>query len=117
MPIRAPPAEGRIIAPLHPSLTAPDEPLSEIQRLHDARALLGKYEMAGEIESMERMRKPAACKARRNAIGKILTVSLISWSGIVTSLAMARPLTIEDVTMLSRIAAPTASEDGRWLVW
>ena len=31
--------------------------------------------------------------------------------------ATARPLTIDDVTMLSRIAAPTASRDGHWLVW
>jgi dipeptidyl aminopeptidase/acylaminoacyl peptidase len=29
----------------------------------------------------------------------------------------ARPLTIADVTTLSRIGAPTASRDGRWLVW
>ena len=31
--------------------------------------------------------------------------------------ATARPLTIDDVTMLSRIAAPAASSDGHWLVW
>ncbi|MFS0770886.1 prolyl oligopeptidase family serine peptidase [Sphingomonas sp. 1P08PE] len=31
--------------------------------------------------------------------------------------AVARPLTIQDVTMLSRVGAPTASKDGRWLVW
>ncbi|MBJ6121161.1 alpha/beta hydrolase family protein [Sphingomonas mollis] len=31
--------------------------------------------------------------------------------------AIARQLTIQDVTMLSRIGAPTASKDGRWLVW
>jgi dipeptidyl aminopeptidase/acylaminoacyl peptidase len=29
----------------------------------------------------------------------------------------ARQLTIEDVTMLSRVAAPTVSADGHWLVW
>ena len=31
--------------------------------------------------------------------------------------AVARPLTIADITMLSRVGAPTASKDGRWLVW
>ena len=31
--------------------------------------------------------------------------------------ASARQLTIDDVTMLSRIAAPAASSDGHWLVW
>lgn len=31
--------------------------------------------------------------------------------------AGARPLTIDDVTMLSRVAAPAVSPDGRWLVW
>jgi dipeptidyl aminopeptidase/acylaminoacyl peptidase len=31
--------------------------------------------------------------------------------------ANARPLTIDDVTMLSRVGAPVTSPDGRWLVW
>ena len=31
--------------------------------------------------------------------------------------APARQLTIDDVTTLSRVGAPTASKDGRWLVW
>ncbi len=31
--------------------------------------------------------------------------------------APARPLTIDDVTMLSRVSAPAVSPDGRWLVW
>ena len=31
--------------------------------------------------------------------------------------AAARQLTIADVTMLSRVSAPTVSKDGRWLVW
>ena len=31
--------------------------------------------------------------------------------------AAARQLTIEDVTMLSRVGAPAVSPDGRWLVW
>lgn len=35
----------------------------------------------------------------------------------VTAPAAARQLTIDDVTMLRRIGAPTASKDGHWLVW
>ncbi len=31
--------------------------------------------------------------------------------------ATARQLTIEDVTMLSRVSSPTVSADGHWLVW
>ncbi|HEX4693412.1 S9 family peptidase [Sphingomonas sp.] len=31
--------------------------------------------------------------------------------------AGARQLTIDDVTMLSRVGAPTMSKDGHWLVW
>lgn len=31
--------------------------------------------------------------------------------------AHARQLTIDDVTMLSRVASPTVSKDGHWLVW
>jgi dipeptidyl aminopeptidase/acylaminoacyl peptidase len=31
--------------------------------------------------------------------------------------AAARQLTIQDVTMLSRVGTPVASKDGRWLVW
>ena len=31
--------------------------------------------------------------------------------------AAARPLTIADVTLLSRVGAPAMSKDGRWLVW
>jgi len=31
--------------------------------------------------------------------------------------ATARQLTIDDVTMLSRVGAPTMSRDGHWLVW
>lgn len=31
--------------------------------------------------------------------------------------ATARQLTIEDVTMLSRVSSPAASPDGHWLVW
>ena len=31
--------------------------------------------------------------------------------------ATARQLTIEDVTMLSRVSSPTVSPDGHWLVW
>ncbi|WEK01038.1 MAG: S9 family peptidase [Candidatus Sphingomonas phytovorans] len=31
--------------------------------------------------------------------------------------AYARQLTIDDVSMLSRVGSPTVSKDGRWLVW
>ena len=31
--------------------------------------------------------------------------------------ATARQLTIDDVTMLSRVASPAVSPDGHWLVW
>ena len=31
--------------------------------------------------------------------------------------AAARPLTIADVTMLSRVGSPAVSKDGHWLVW
>lgn len=31
--------------------------------------------------------------------------------------ATARQLTIEDVTMLSRVSSPAVSPDGHWLVW
>ncbi len=31
--------------------------------------------------------------------------------------AHARQLTIDDVTLLSRVASPTVSKDGHWLVW
>jgi dipeptidyl aminopeptidase/acylaminoacyl peptidase len=44
-----------------------------------------------------------------------LTASLLTLA--LASPAIARPLTIADVTMLSRIGAPTASKDGHWLVW
>jgi dipeptidyl aminopeptidase/acylaminoacyl peptidase len=36
---------------------------------------------------------------------------------VIATPAVARPLTIADVTTLSRVGAPTASHDGHWLVW
>jgi dipeptidyl aminopeptidase/acylaminoacyl peptidase len=36
---------------------------------------------------------------------------------LVAAPATARQLTIDDVTTLSRVGAPTVSKDGRWLVW
>ncbi|MHA6723148.1 dipeptidyl-peptidase 5 [Sphingomonas sp. RS2018] len=36
---------------------------------------------------------------------------------LAASPAAARQLTIDDVTMMSRVGAPTVSRDGRWLVW
>ena len=46
---------------------------------------------------------------------KLLLASALLAS--VTAPAAARQLTIDDVTMLRRIGAPTASKDGHWLVW
>ena len=47
----------------------------------------------------------------------LLAASLLASAAIVAAPADARPLTIDDVTMLSRVGAPTVSKDGRWLVW
>ena len=38
-------------------------------------------------------------------------------AAIVAMPASARQLTIDDVTMLSRVGTPSASADGHWLVW
>lgn len=38
-------------------------------------------------------------------------------SAAIAAPAVARQITIDDVTMLSRVGAPAASKDGRWLVW
>lgn len=46
-----------------------------------------------------------------------LSASLIALAAAVAVPAQARQLTIEDVTMLSRIGTPTVSQDGRWMVW
>ncbi|UVO49108.1 S9 family peptidase [Sphingomonas sp. SUN019] len=45
----------------------------------------------------------------------LLTASLLATAAATP--VSARPITIDDVTMLSRIGAPAASADGRWLVW
>ena len=45
---------------------------------------------------------------------RLLAASLLA---LAASAADARPLTIDDVTMLSRVGAPATSADGRWLVW
>lgn len=47
---------------------------------------------------------------------KRMLIAALAASAAVTPLA-ARQLTIADVTMLSRVSAPTVSKDGRWLVW
>lgn len=47
---------------------------------------------------------------------KILSFASLLAIAVATPVA-ARQLTIEDVTMLSRVAAPTVSADGHWLVW
>jgi dipeptidyl aminopeptidase/acylaminoacyl peptidase len=46
----------------------------------------------------------------------ILSASLIAIATASTP-AAARQLTIDDVTMLSRVSAPDVSADGHWLVW
>ena len=46
---------------------------------------------------------------------RFLTTSVLALAAAAP--AIARPLTIADVTTLSRIGAPTASKNGRWLVW
>ncbi len=47
----------------------------------------------------------------------ILVASLLATATLATAPAAARQLTIDDVSTLSRIGAPTASADGKWLVW
>jgi dipeptidyl aminopeptidase/acylaminoacyl peptidase len=47
---------------------------------------------------------------------KYLSLASLLAIAVATPVA-ARQLTIEDVTMLSRVAAPTVSADGHWLVW
>ena len=49
-------------------------------------------------------------------MNRILVASLLAFTAV-SAPAAARQLTIADVTMLSRIGAPTVSKDGRWLVW
>ena len=45
-------------------------------------------------------------------------LALASLSALVAATpALSRPLTIDDVSTLSRVGAPVASQDGHWLVW
>ncbi|MCC2980133.1 alpha/beta hydrolase family protein [Sphingomonas sp. IC4-52] len=47
-----------------------------------------------------------------------LSASLITLAAAAAAVpAAARPMTIEDLTMLSRVGTPTVSKDGRWMVW
>jgi dipeptidyl aminopeptidase/acylaminoacyl peptidase len=48
---------------------------------------------------------------------KIMLSASLAVLAFASAPAAARQLTIDDVTMLSRIGAPTASQDGHWLVW
>ena len=50
-------------------------------------------------------------------MNKIACASLLAIAVACATPAAARQLTIDDVTMLSRVAAPDASKDGHWLVW
>ncbi|WP_375272448.1 prolyl oligopeptidase family serine peptidase [Sphingomonas sp.] len=47
---------------------------------------------------------------------RIIAATLLATVAVAAP-AAARPLTINDVTTLSRVGAPTMSRDGRWLVW
>jgi dipeptidyl aminopeptidase/acylaminoacyl peptidase len=47
---------------------------------------------------------------------KKLMIAALAATAVAAPLA-ARQLTIDDVTMLSRVGSPTVSNDGRWLVW
>jgi dipeptidyl aminopeptidase/acylaminoacyl peptidase len=49
----------------------------------------------------------------------LVSASLLApfFLGTVAAPAAARQLTIEDVTMLSRVSSPAVSPDGHWLVW
>ena len=46
---------------------------------------------------------------------RFLAASLLAFAA--ASPALSRQLTIADVTMLSRVGAPTVSADGRWMAW
>ncbi|MCD2314884.1 S9 family peptidase [Sphingomonas sp. IC-11] len=49
-----------------------------------------------------------------------LSASLITLAAAAAAAAVpaaARPMTIEDLTMLSRVGTPAVSKDGRWMVW
>jgi dipeptidyl aminopeptidase/acylaminoacyl peptidase len=48
---------------------------------------------------------------------KIMLSASLAVLAFASAPAAARQLTIDDVTMLSRVGAPTASQDGQWLVW
>src|SRR3546814_11505015 len=48
-------------------------------------------------------------------VSRILGVIAVATMG--GTAVEARPLTADDLTLLSRISAPTVSSDGRWLVW
>ncbi len=47
----------------------------------------------------------------------LLAATVLLSTAAVSSSAHARQLTIDDVTLLSRVSSPAVSKDGRWLVW
>ncbi|KKC25572.1 S9 family peptidase [Sphingomonas sp. SRS2] len=55
------------------------------------------------------MHRATACKGAASALAALIA--------LISAPLAARPLTIDDVVMLSRIGAPVVSADGRWLVW
>ncbi|KAK0331378.1 hypothetical protein LTR94_029176, partial [Friedmanniomyces endolithicus] len=54
---------------------------------------------------------------KRITLASLLALSAVAATTGIAAPAAARPLTIADVTMLSRVGTPTLSKDGRWLVW
>ncbi|WEK42926.1 MAG: S9 family peptidase [Candidatus Sphingomonas colombiensis] len=48
---------------------------------------------------------------------KALSVASLLAIAVAAAPAVARPLTIADVSMLSRVGSPTVSANGKWLVW
>lgn len=48
---------------------------------------------------------------------KSLSVASLLAIAVAAAPAAARPLTIDDVIMLSRVGSPTVSANGKWLVW
>ncbi|MGJ3646847.1 prolyl oligopeptidase family serine peptidase [Sphingomonas sp. GlSt437] len=47
----------------------------------------------------------------------IASATTLATAALLGAPAIARPLTIDDVSTLSRVAAPAVSADGHWLVW
>ena len=82
----------------------------------------GTGEQKRSVETREhearRIRKSLALGYRPLlAAAKLLSASLVSLVGLAPGPLAAKPFTAEDLTLLSRISAPTMAADGRLLVW